>query len=343
MENEVKNENDVRKAELEELKKSINTLKGKLTTLESKKKDIEKEADDLIASTIYHKKVEIERSYDEIIKEAEQRLKVVEKEKDDERKKNLKNLIEHSTRNIKENNIYLRNEIKRMLSENELPGFMNSGFYMSLWNPTSFGEMLVSVVALLVVLLIPTVLAFVVYKDALIKTFPNNIIRLIIIILIYLVTIFVAGLIWLAVDKWTKKKPYRKNTLEHTRNKKNNLNIKTISKESKNKHSNKRMNTDYQYIEKEYLKLLYGNNSRNHKNNIIKKNSKFNSTRGKSAKQLNTKTKNKTRTCRTNFEVFNIDLNKNKKKTNDNTSNSNIENSNNIKKENIDNKYFYKY
>lgn len=207
MENEVKNENDVRKTELEELKKSINTLKGKLTTLESKKKDIEKEADDLIASTIYHKKVEIERSYDEIIKEAEQRLKVVEKEKDDERKKNLKNLIEHSTRNIKENNIYLRNEIKRMLSENELPGFMNSGFYMSLWNPTSFGEMLVSVVALLVVLLIPTILAFVVYKDALIKTFPNNIIRLIIIILIYLVTIFVAGLIWLAVDKWTKKKP----------------------------------------------------------------------------------------------------------------------------------------
>ena len=138
-----------------------------------------------------------------------------------------------------------------------------------------------------------------------------------------------------------KNKPYRNNTLEHTRNKKNNLNIKTISKESKNKHSNKRMNTDYQYIEKEYLKLLYGNNSRNHKNNIIKKNSKFNSTRGKSAKQLNTKNKNKTRTCRTNFEVFNIDLNKNKKKTNDNTSISNIENSNNIKKENIDNKYFY--
>ena len=138
-----------------------------------------------------------------------------------------------------------------------------------------------------------------------------------------------------------KNKPYRNNTLEHTRNKKNNLNIKTISKESKNKNSNKRMNTDYQYIEKEYLKLLYGSNSRNHKNNIIKKNQKFNSTRGKSAKQLNTKNKNNNRTCRTNFEVFNIDLNKNKKNTNDNTSNSNLENSNNIKKENIDNKYFY--
>ncbi len=200
-------ENDERKVELEELKKSINTLKGKLTTLESKKKDIEKEADDLIASTIYQKKTDIERSYDEIIKEAEQRLKVVEKEKDDERRKNLKNLLEHNTRSIKENNVYLVNEIKRILKENELPGFMNSGFYMSLWSPTSMLEMLVSVIALLVVLLIPTILSFVVYKDALIKMFPNNIIRLIIIILIYLATIFVAGLIWLAIDKWTKKKP----------------------------------------------------------------------------------------------------------------------------------------
>lgn len=203
----MENENDVRKTELEELKKSINTLKGKLTTLESKKKDIEKEADDLIASTIYQKKTELERSYDEIIKEAEQRLKVVEKEKSDERKKNIKNLVNHNTRGIKENNIYLKNEIKRMLSENGLPGFIDSGFYMSIWNPTNIVEMLGSIVAILVVLLVPTILSFVVYKDALVKMFPNNIIRLIIIVLIYLATIFVAGLIWLAIDKWTKKKP----------------------------------------------------------------------------------------------------------------------------------------
>ncbi len=201
------NQNDTKEKELLELKKSINTLKGKLTTLESKKKDIEKEASDLIASTIYQKKMELERSYDEIIKEAEQRLKVVEKEKEDERKKNIRNLVEHNTRNIKENNVYLKNEIKRVLSENGLPGFINSGFYMSLWSPTSIVEMLFAVVAILIVLLVPTILSFVVYKDALIKMFPNNIIRLIIIILIYLATIFVVGLIWLAIDKWTKKKP----------------------------------------------------------------------------------------------------------------------------------------
>ena len=206
-ENELNNENDVRKTELEEMKKSINTLKGKLTTLESKKKEIEKEADDLIASTIYQKKMDLERSYDEIIKEAEQRLKVVEKEKADERKKNIKNLIEHNTRNIKENNVYLTNEIKRILKENGLPGFINSSIYMSLWNPTSMSEMLGSVIGILIALLVPTVLAFGVLRDQIFKTFSNGVLRWIIIIFIYFLSLFVIGLIWLLIDKATKKNP----------------------------------------------------------------------------------------------------------------------------------------
>ena len=201
------NVDDARKNELEEMKKSINTLKGKLTTLESKKKDIEKEADDLIASTIYQKKQDIERSYDEIIKEAEQRLKVVEREKVEERKKNIKNLVEHNTRSIKENNVYLGNEIKRILSEHKLPGFINSSFYMSLWNPTSVSEMIGSVVALLVAILIPTILVFGIYREKLLKAFPSVILRYIIIVLIYFLVIFVIGLIWLAIDKITKKNP----------------------------------------------------------------------------------------------------------------------------------------
>lgn len=211
------NENDAKKNELEEMKKGINTLKGKLTTLESKKKDIEKEADDLIASTIYQKKQDIERSYDEIIKEAEQRLKVVEKEKVEERKKNIKNLIEHNTRSIKENNVYLLNEIKRILSEHKLPGFINSSLYMCLWNPTSASDIIGNIVASLVVLLIPTLLAFVVYRENLLKAFPNTILRYIIIVVIYFIVIFVVGLIWLAIDKMTKKKPEVLNEIRELR------------------------------------------------------------------------------------------------------------------------------
>ena len=203
----LESEESLKKKELEELKKSINTLKGKLTTLESKKKDIEKDADNLIAQTIYQKKMDLERSYDEIIKEAEQRLKVVEKEKLDERKKNIKNLVEHNTRSIKENNVYLANEIKRILSEHNLPGFVNSSFYMSLWNPTTVSEMLGSVIAILVALLIPTVLVFGVLRDQIFKTFSNNILRYIIITFIYFLSIFIIGLIWLLIDKITKKNP----------------------------------------------------------------------------------------------------------------------------------------
>ena len=217
------NQDDTREKELLELKKSINTLKGKLTTLESKKKDIEKEASDLIATTIYQKKMNLERSCDEIIKEAEQRLKVVEKEKADERKKNINNLIEHNTRNIKENNVYLLNEIKRILKENNLPSFINSSIYMSLWYPTTISEMVGSVIGILVAILIPTILAFGIFRDQIFKVFSNGIFRWIIIIFIYFLSLFIIGLIWLLVDKMTKKnmdvlnevKEFRKNIADN--------------------------------------------------------------------------------------------------------------------------------
>ena len=193
--------------ELEELKKNLNTAKGKLTTLEAKKKDLEKSTNDLVAKTIYQKKQDLERSYSEVLKEAEQRLKTIEKEKEEEKKKNLKKEIEHNTRGTKENNVFLNNEIKRILSENGIPGFVNSTLYMSIWSPSNTIEVIIGLVVAIIILLIPTAIVFFFYKDALIKTFPNNIVRCIMITLIYFAFIFVAGLIWLLVDKFTKKNP----------------------------------------------------------------------------------------------------------------------------------------
>ena len=97
MENENKSPEQIK---LDELKKSINTFKGKLTTLEEKKDKIEKENKELIAKTIYQKKQEIERSYDEVLREAEVRLKSVEKEKEVEKKKNLSKVVEQNTRGV---------------------------------------------------------------------------------------------------------------------------------------------------------------------------------------------------------------------------------------------------
>lgn len=200
-------EENVLNTEIEELKKNLNTAKGKLTTLEEKKNDLKKSTNDLIAKTIYQKKQDIERSYSEVLKEAEQRLKATEKEKEEEKKNNLKKEVEHNTRSAKENNVFLNNEIKRILKENKLPSFINSTFYMSLWSPSNALEVFIGIIAAILAMTIPTILTFGTYKDALLKTFPNNILRYIIIAMIYLFFIFIFGLIWLIIDKWTKKKP----------------------------------------------------------------------------------------------------------------------------------------
>lgn len=200
-------ENNVVNNKLEELKKNINTLKGKITTLDNRRKELEKNARTLIAETIYQKKEEIEKSYNEVIKEAEVRLKSVEKEKAEEKKRNLNLIIDHNTKSFRESNVYLVNEIKRILKDNDLPGFVNSEFYMTLWNPTNILDVMLNFLSVIIVFAIPSILSFVTFKDALIKAFPNNVIRFIIIALIYLAVIFVFALLWLVVDKLTKKKP----------------------------------------------------------------------------------------------------------------------------------------
>ena len=245
------NNNNPKVAELEELKKSINTLKGKLTTLENNKKKIEDEANELIASTIYQKKQELERSYDEIIKEAEQRVKVAEKEKSNEKKKNIDKLVEHNTRSLRESNVYLNNEIKRLLKENRLPGFINSSVYMSIWNPTTLFEKLGRMLAIVIVLAIPSIICFGTYSAQLKAIFPLDIIRFIIILFIYCIFIFIAGLIWLAIEKLTKKNPeILKEVKELRKNISDNKNeIKKITKETSEEDSDHKF--DYTKLDRE--------------------------------------------------------------------------------------------
>ena len=191
--------------ELEELKKQINVLKGKVSTLDAKKKEIKKEAEESIGKAIYEKKKEIERSYSEVLKEAEQRLKSKEKEKEDERKKNINRIVDENTKEIKEDNTYLKNHIKNILNENKIPGFVNSDFYMGIWCPSTIKEWIIGILTVIIVLLIPTIIVFVVSNDNLIVAFPNVVLRNIIIALIYFGVIFIFGIIWLVVDKLTKK------------------------------------------------------------------------------------------------------------------------------------------
>ena len=100
---------------LDEMKKNINALKGKVTTFEKKKEDFDENIRININKTIKENKDALLKSYDEIILEIEKRLKSSESDKAREKKKNLDTLIEKNTRVNKDNNEYLRNEIKKIM------------------------------------------------------------------------------------------------------------------------------------------------------------------------------------------------------------------------------------
>lgn len=192
---------------VEELKKEINVLKGKITTFESKKDELIKKRDELINKTLYAKKNEIENTYGEVLTEAEKRLEATKKEKVAERKKNIDILVEKNTKGIKDNIFYLKNEIKRILKDNGIPGFANSEFYFTMWAPYTFWQVLKGLFFNILLMCIPTVLIFVVYKQKIWFMFPNKVIRIVIICCIYAIFIFVFAGIWLIIDKMTKKKP----------------------------------------------------------------------------------------------------------------------------------------
>ena len=236
--------------ELEGLKKQLNTLKGKITTFEAKKKELEKEAQELINKTVYEKRRDIERSFGEVLLEAEQRLKAAEKEKADERKRNIKRLVDENTKSTKESNVYLNNEIKQILTDNKLPGFVNSEIYMSMWHAKNPKQILIAAVCFLVLLLVPTYICFVSKAESLKKTFELDFLRGIVILLIYFIFIFVYGLIWLLIDKKTKGNEEALNKIVEIRKNisDNKKEIAKISKETETNASDE--NFDYTSLDR---------------------------------------------------------------------------------------------
>lgn len=192
---------------LDEMKKNINALKGKVTTFEKKKEDFDENIRITTNKAIKENKDAILKSYDEIILEIEKRLKSIESDKAREKKKNLDLLIEKNTRVNKDNNEYLRNEIKKILRENKLPFFVNSKLYFILFFPTSFIELIIAFIFFLIFIIgVPVGIWYLkgpkVFTDisSLIqnKTFWITIVY----IAVYLLVI---GVIYVIIDNITKK------------------------------------------------------------------------------------------------------------------------------------------
>lgn len=203
---------------VEKLKKELNLSKGKLTTFEKEKAEILKQKEGLINKTIYEKRKAIDNTYSEVILEVEKRLKSLKAAKDKEKKENISKLVEQNTKETKNNNFYLNNEIKKIIESNKLPGFVNSELYFSLFSPYTLMQWLKgTLISIIILLVVPFALCYLfVYKN---NAFSIDSPTLLIIVAICIGLIYVAiiGSIWLLIDKSSKKNPEALNRIKDIR------------------------------------------------------------------------------------------------------------------------------
>lgn len=196
---------EVKFINLDELKKELNETKGKITSLETEKKQKEDKRDLMISQAIYDKKNAIEKTFNEILSEAERRLAAAKSAKEDEKRKKVAELIKNNTKETKDKNKFLKAEIKNVLKQSKLPAFVNTDIYYALFSPRKLMHFVKAFLIFIIILCIPSFLCFFIYKEQIYSLSDNQYIRYFIIGLVYAVCIFVFGVIWLSIDKITKK------------------------------------------------------------------------------------------------------------------------------------------
>ena len=182
--------------EEEEKKKELNVLRGKVATFEQEIEKLEKAKQDCIEKTIKEKKSEIEKSYDDLMISTSNKIKQAREQKEKEVKKNKKAQIEKDTKEAKDNNKYLKNRIKSLIKEKNLPFFVNSDLYFSIFKY----ETPMSIVrALIVALIFFGLIPFLFIKIDPFKWFTTVSIN--IKIFVYIVNFLIWGLIYLGISK----------------------------------------------------------------------------------------------------------------------------------------------
>lgn len=180
--------------DVEEKKKDINLLKGKKATYEQKVAELNKAKDEIIEKTIKERRQDLDRDFDDRFTNIRNRISEAKNKREKERKKNISLLIEKETTTKRNNNIFLKNEIKRVLKENKVSGIVNTKFYLSVFKPSNIGEFLRALLYFVCCfVLIPFIIIFI-YRGQSIWVK----------ILIAIMNTFFFGCIYLLIDKFTK-------------------------------------------------------------------------------------------------------------------------------------------
>ena len=226
--------------DIEEKKKDINILKGKKTTYEEKVASLNKTKEEIIEKTIKERRQELERDFDDRFNNIKNRISEAKNKREKERKKNISILIEKETTEKRNNNIFLKNEIKKLLKENKISKIANTNFYLSIYKPTNFFDILRIILYILIFFIgIPVIILVSPIKSQPVK------------ILIIVGIVFFFGCIYLLIDKFVKVDEETVKELKELRKniKDNKKEIKKITKKINNEKDDS--NFDYTAYDRE--------------------------------------------------------------------------------------------
>ena len=185
--------------DVEEKKKDINLLKGKKATYEQKVAELTKVKEEIIEKTIKERKQDLDRDFDDRFTNINNRISEAKNKREKERKKNITLLIEKETTTKRKNNVFLKNEIKRVLRENKVSSIVNTKFYLSIFKPSNIGEYFRAIVYFICCfVLIPLIIVLYPYTEQATKTVNSSK------ILLWIMVAAFFGCIYLLIDKFVK-------------------------------------------------------------------------------------------------------------------------------------------
>lgn len=192
---------------LNEMKDALVELQGyqlryqhSITEEEKLQKNIrgyEKSIADEIEGTVKKRRQEIDDTFDEQMHKIETNKKQTENQRGKHKNQKVSERILSETASIREENNSIRLDAKRYMKQNHVPAFCNTKGYYALYSPGNFGDFLIILATLIVILLI---IPCGIYYGLLVN--QNNAY----LVLIYILTVVFFGGMYLLIGNQTKVK-----------------------------------------------------------------------------------------------------------------------------------------
>lgn len=183
--------------ELHGYEEKNNTLNASEEKLEKNIETLEKSIAEETQTTTRKRRQEIEDTFDKQIEKTRSRIKKIQDRRDKNKDKKVSQRVDTETALLKEENRTLNLEAKSVLKLKKVPAYCNTKFYYALYAPRCFTDFLIVIIMLLLILVaIPCGLYFFVLPDK----------KIMYLILIYVVTVIIFGLIYVIIGNHTKEK-----------------------------------------------------------------------------------------------------------------------------------------